>query len=239
MKNYKSKFSSYFYVLILFLIIFQTTGFFKNGYLILRDNYQVRFSKNYEFCSGSALGFLNYINNNYDVSENIKIKNFEIAPDSNWFFYKGKSKSELSNELVLLNYQDNTELKFKNLGDNIFVSISNPENILILKRIIFKKNFDVKKIEKLEIINKISDFEKVLLSYKLKNNNYGNNELKLNINVKDINIYYGNLIFKFTLKDLSQMDDIKEFKIIYDNEYNLENYKIIDKKENCYFLKKI
>ena len=61
----------------------------------------------------------------------------------------------------------------------------------------------------------------------------------LNTNVKDINIYYGNLIFKFTLKGLSQMEDITEFKIIYDNEYNPENYKIIDKKENCYFLKKI
>ena len=239
MINYKSKFSSYFYVQILFLIIFQTTGFFKNGFLILRDNYQIRFNKNYEFCSGSGLGFLNYINNNYDVSENIQIKNFEIAPDSNWFFYKGNSKSKISNQLILLNYHNKTELKFRNLRENTFISISNPENILKLKKIIFKENFEVKNIEKLEIINKVSDFEKVLLSYKLKNNNYSGNELVLNTNVKDINIYYGNLIFKFTLKGLSQMEDITEFKIIYDNEYNPENYKIIDKKENCYFLKKI
>ena len=238
MKKKKNKILLYFCLSIIILLIFNATGFFKNSFFILRDNYEVRFHKNYEFCNESGLGFLNYIKNNYKVDANVQIKNFEIAPDSSWFFYKGKNKLKKSDQLILLNYQNENVLNFNKFGETSFVSAKFPKNILKLEKIKFVEQFDVTKIKKIQIINKISDYEKILLNYALQNDNYSINEILLNFEVKGINIPTGDLIVKFYLSENISMKNVLQFKIIYKNLFNLNNFEIISKKENCYFLRK-
>lgn len=211
---------------------------FRNGFFILRDNYEVRFHKNYKFCDESGLGFLKFINNNYEVDENVEIKNFQIAPDSRWFFYKGNNKLKKSNQLILLNYENENVLNFNKFGNNSFISVKIPKNIMKLKKIKFIEKFDLTKIKKIQIINKISNYEKTLLNYTLKSNNYSINEILLNLEVKGINIPAGDLIIKFYLFENLSMKNVSQFSITYKNIFNLNNFKIISKKENCYFLRK-
>ena len=238
MKKKKTKILLYFCLSIIFLLIFHTTEFFRNSFFILRDNYEVRFHKNYEFCNESGLGFLNFIKNNFKVDENVQIKNFKIAPDSSWFFYKGNIKLKKSDQLILLNYQNENVLNFNKFGETSFVSANIPKNIQKLEKIKFVEKFDVTKIKKIQIINKISDYEKILFNYKLENNNYSINEILLNLEVHGINIPAGDLIIKFHLSENISMKNVLQLKITYKNLFNLNNFEIISKKENCYFLRK-
>ena len=95
----------------LFLIIIKQTNFFRNAYFVIREPYNERLLKQYEFCGYESIGFLNYIKNKYKIDYKIPIINFGNSPNPNWFFSDLKN---INNEkkIILLNYGKNQKKLF-------------------------------------------------------------------------------------------------------------------------------
>jgi len=119
---------------IFFILIFFKT--FNNVYVIERNNYEKRLTKNYGYCDKQGYGFVRSTVNKNKIKENIRIiNNFKSLAAIDVLFYNF-NKNYNENYLILLNYENKTSpIIFNNIIYEIFDNYNN--QCFLLKK---KKN---------------------------------------------------------------------------------------------------
>ena len=128
-KNNKSK-NFFFNIIIIFIIILvmlKHIDFFKKLYFTLTRAHEVRLIKEYKFCGQESIGFLSFVKNNFNINYKIPIKNYEMSPNSSWYF--GNLKKIKTNKVIFLNYTMQDQ-NFDNKKNNIFQHDLNSYKIL-------------------------------------------------------------------------------------------------------------
>jgi hypothetical protein len=98
-------------LLVLFvLIIFKT---FYNLYVIQRNDYETRLTNNYGYCDKQGYGFVRSTISKNSIKDNIRIiNNFNSLAAIDSLFYNF-DKNYNKNYLILLNYENNSIIRFQ------------------------------------------------------------------------------------------------------------------------------
>jgi hypothetical protein len=220
-------------IFILILLLFLKTSFFKNLINILKFTENERIERIYGYCGGESIGYLKYLKNKYKIKTNPRVLNYEHTPPTNWSIYVAGAKDYNENQLILLNYPgQEIDIKLHHYKYN-FYEFKDPRHYSILFKSLKKikiNNFIEPNIEVEFYIkdgsDKLSMLESIQIVKDLETNDFIMNQ-KLDV----FKLKEKRFFLKFNkLK--------KEKKIIatLENKYNLNNYKVLDKYKNCYFI---
>ena len=231
-------------LLILIIICGINTNFFKNFAGVILHKFDDRIVNTYGFCSGESIGYLLYLKKKYEIKNNPKIINYAHTPNVNWAIINTKNINKSSKKLILLNYPG-SELKInlKKINNNLFE----------LSDAYFFSKDKFSKIESVEILNNSNNFKKINWKLDLLTiDKYGNKKIvkgfninnilteriKINLDVlnKNLNLNEKKLLFKIKNKNSTQIENLQIY-LILKNKYILEDFQIIDKINNCYYVK--
>jgi hypothetical protein len=228
-------------ILISLIVIFlDKISLFKNFYNSYTKTYDSRFLETYGFCNKQSAGYLNYVSKKFKLREKRPlIINYKIGPSNFWAYNFQKLPID-NNYIIVLNYSAILKRNTIKINDNQF-QIPDIDNTLGVEKI--KINF-LENINNNYIINFLilsDDYrnKKVLFSkdYNITLNNNSFTDLNLDFNTlllnnRDKKIY-------LMLKELNNKDlKINNIEIFYKNLINLKDFKIIDRIDSCYLLKK-
>ena len=240
MLNTKKK-SQIIVLLILIIALSIKTNFFKNLAQVSLYKFDDRIISRYGYCSGESIGYLLYLKKKYQIKDNPKIVNYIHTPQVNWAIINTEIINKNSKQLILLNYPGSEiRIDLKKINNNLFE---------FKDAYFFSIKFD--NIESVEIFNNSKNFEKI--NWKLdiikidKSRNKKNvkifnvegflNEslkIKLDLLFENLDLVGEKLYFK--INNISKFENI-QLQIILKNKYILNNFQIIDKFDNCYYVK--
>jgi hypothetical protein len=211
------------------------------------SRHEERLIKLYGFCSGEGFGYIQYLKKNYKNVQNIKIINYSSIEPAQWIVFKptfsknNKNKKNENNkdQLILINYPGKYIKNFAINQNNVFIMNKNIRNTNVITEIEFSSldqnlkllniEIEVKNIYRNNSLNKkiipIDNIEERLVKKKIY---YPFESLihdNIYINFKDEN---NNLV----------NNQIKNLFITFQNKTLLENFKIVDNYNNCFYLKK-
>ena len=242
MFGYKKK-SQILVLIILIIICGINTNFFKNFAEVILHKFDDRIVNRYGFCSGESIGYLLYLKKKYEIKNNPKIINYGHTPNVNWAIINTKNINKSSKRLILLNYP----------GSELKINLKKTNNSLFELSdayFFFKEKFS--KIESIEILNNSNNFKKINWKLDLLTiDKYGNKKIvkgfniknifteslkiKLDILNKNLNLSEKKLLFKIKNKNSTQIENLQIY-LILKNKYILEDFQIIDKVNNCYYV---
>ena len=234
------KFKKNFGVLIVcFLILsfIHNHNIFRKLYNISVINYESRLTKKQGYCSHESVGFLRMLKKKYKFNFNPLVLNYEnTVPDSGWSIYDNHNKTD-SKHKILLNYPKNLSLHFKPLN-KIFYSKGTVKHSSGISNIIFDLKDNYIRIDsKIKIYRKTFDKKEIIIYednfHKLVKNNH---IIPIEFKTKKINS-----LFKPTFIELSNLSEDQTGKINriilnLNHEFNLKDFKIIEKFDNCYYI---
>ena len=242
MFGYKKK-SQVLVLLILIIICGINTNFFKNFAEVILHKFDDRIVNRYGFCRGESIGYLLYLKKKYEIKNNPKIINYVHTPNVNWAIINTKNINKSSKKLILLNYPG-SELKInlKKINNSLFE----------LSDAYFFSKDKFSKIESIEILNNSNNFKKINWKLDLLTiDKYGNKKivkgfninnilterLKINLDVlnKNLNLNEKKLLFKIKNKNSTQIENLQIY-LVLKNKYILEDFQVIDKINNCYYV---
>ena len=179
----------------------------------------------------------------YEIKNNPKIINYVHTPNVNWAIINTKNINKSSKKLILLNYPG-SELKInlKKINNSLFE----------LSDAYFFSKDKFSKIESIEILNNSNNFKKINWKLDLLTiDKYGNKKIvkgfniknifteslkiKLDILNKNLNLNEKKLLFRIKNKNSTQIENLQIY-LILKNKYILEDFQIIDKINNCYYV---
>jgi len=219
-----------------FLTIIVALNFFQNVFQTLKYTKEERLIKYSEFCEKDSLGYIVYLSNNYKFQGNPKIINNLIYPSNHWYYYDFK-KNDNSDEFILLNYNE-----FENLNTNYFKEeyIIKETPTLANKITSIEINLYNPLRENIEFIMKIYRYENEIkkeLYEEAVNLKKGLAKKIINI---DLDISSGKKLRRYSVKfENKKKKFIKSVIFKIKNKIDLKNYKILDNKKNCFYIKKI
>ena len=229
-------------ILLILIIIFSiNTNFYKNLYKIISHKFDNRITKTYGYCNGESIGYLLSIKKKYQINDNPKIINYIHTPQVNWAIINTKKINQKSNKLILLNYPgSNSIIRLKKISNNLFE---------LVDAYFFKDKFS--RIENVKMLNRTTNSKKLnwtinvytIDKFKNKKNiktleEKKNSDVKLKVNL-DMNLEEEQkLYFEIVNKDNINLDNL-QLKVVLKNKYILENFQIINKHDNCYYVEKI
>jgi hypothetical protein len=233
-------------VLLILIIIFAiNTNFFRNLTEIFLYRFDDRIKNRYGFCSNESIGYLFYLKKKYEIKDNPKIVNYAHTPNVNWAIINTKIIDKNSKEFILLNYPGpKYKISLKMINNNIFepndIIFFNDKFDKIIGIEILNNSKDIKKINwKLDVVSiDISGNEKIVKKFNIENSLDESLKIKLDILNENLNLYEKKLYFKIKNKNISKIEDL-QIKLVMKNKYILEEFQIIDKADNCYYIKKI
>ena len=201
-------------------------------------NYETRLIKRNGYCFRESVGFLRMLKKKYKFNFNPLIVNYEDAvPDSGWSIYDNHNKTD-KNHKILLNYPKNLSLYFKPLN-KIFYSEGTVKHSNGISNIIFDlKDKHIRIDSKIKIYRKTFNKQEIII--------YEENFHKLVENNQIIPIEFKtkkiNSIFKPTFIEISDLSDnqiekINSIIVNLNHEFNLKDFTIIEKFNNCYYVK--
>ena len=233
-------------ILLILIIIFTiNTNFFRNLTEVLLYRFDDRIRNVYGFCSNESIGYLFYLKKKYEIKDNPKIVNYHHSPNVNWAIINTKIIDKNSKEFILLNYPGpEYKINLKIINNNIF----EPNDMEF-----FHDKFD--KIESMEILNNSKNFkkinwkidvasidrfgnEKIVKEFNIENFLGESLKIKLDILNENLNLDEKKLYFKIKNKNISKIDNL-QMHLILKNKFILENFQIIDKINNCYYIKRV
>ena len=242
MFGYKKK-SQVLVLLILIIICGINTNFFKNFAEVILHKFDDRIVNRYGFCSGESIGYLLYLKKKYEIKNNPKIINYAHTPSVDWAIINTKNINKSSKKLILLNYPG-SELKInlKKINNSLFE----------LSDAYFFSKDKFSKIESIEILNNSNNFKKInwkldlltidkyrnkeiVKGFNIKNILTESLKIKLDIPNKNLNLAGKKLLFKIKNKNSTQIENLQIY-LILKNKYILEDFQIIDKINNCYYV---
>lgn len=221
--------------IFIIIVIFHNFNSTRNFYTIIKKEYNERLVNSYEFCRNESIGFLDYIKKKYKINNSIVIKNFFISPDPSWFFLNTQLNQKVSDKIILLGYNENRKIDFKNEED-YFQS----EDIKYLKKIkkisFFVKKKSDKKIS-FTIYQSLYGERKKIYKSDLIDLKVGENIINLNLDILS-SFNYSKIIIKFGNINTDKNFVIDEVSLFTPNEIELSNHVIFEKYENCYLISK-
>ena len=234
------KFKKNFGVLIIIFLILSfiyNHNLFRKLYNIFVINFESRLTKKHGYCFRESVGFLRMLKKKYKFNFNPLIVNYEDAvPSSGWPIYDNHNKTD-KNHKILLNYPKNLSLYFKP-SNKIFYSNGTVKHSNGIANIIFDL-----KVKHIKINSKIKIYRK---TFNKKEIIYEDNFHKLVENNQIISIEFKtkkiNSIFKPTFIEISDLSDnqiekINSIIVNLNHEFNLKDFTIIEKFNNCYYVK--
>ena len=242
MFGYKKK-SQVLVLLILIIICGINTNFFKNFAEVILHKFDDRIVNRYGFCSGESIGYLLYLKKKYEIKNNPKIINYVHTPNVNWAIINTKNINKSSKRLILLNYPGSeSKIILKKINNSMFE----------LRDAYFFSKDKFSKIESIEILNNSNNFKKINWKLDLLTiDKYGNKKIvkefninnilterlkiKLDILNKNLNLNEKKLLFRIKNKNSTQIENLQIY-LILKNKYILEDFQIIDKINNCYYV---
>jgi hypothetical protein len=226
----------YFILIIVFFSLIGSTNFLKKVYFVNRDAYDSRIVKNYNFCKDESVAFLYFLKSKYKLNKRVKIVNYEIHPNPEWVFFNLINDNIYKDKLILLNYKKRDKIKFAKLEKGLFVGNLSPPHRSIIKKAIFSTNNNINKIS-LEITNRAENEIKFLLSKNFIFEDQSK-EIDLNLDLEKFDIRLGKLFIKITNNE-NNLEHIEEITLKLAPTYNLNNFKVLEKIDNCYFLERL
>jgi len=235
------KFKKNFGVLIIIFLILSfiyNHNLFRKLYNIFVMNFESRLTIKHGYCFRESVGFLRMLKKKYKFNFNPLIVNYEDAvPNSGWSVYDNYNKTD-KNHKILLNYPKNLSLHFKPLN-KIFYSGGTVKHSNGISNIIFNlKDKHIRIDSKIKIYRKTFNEQEIII--------YEENFHKLVINKQIIPIEFKtkkiNSIFKPTFIEISnlsnnQIEKINSIIVNLNHEFNLKDFTIIEKFNNCYYVK--
>ena len=229
----KKKIISLFILFTLIIIFFLKTSFFKNLANILQFNESERVKKIYGYCEGESIGYLKYLKKRYAIKNNPKILNYIHFPPVSWSIYETSEKDTNENQLIILNYPGKEiDIELNHYKDNFYeLPDSYYYSTLFesIKKIKIKNFMEPNVSIELYIKNKSNELIVKKKIQVLKNN--VTNDFPINQKLTDFEMSEKRFFLKFN----NIKKDTKIFATLK-NRYNLDDYKIIDKFKNCYFV---
>lgn len=236
MLNFRKKPQTY--ILVILIIVFAiNTNFFRNVYEIILYKFDNRITKKYDYCIGESIGYLLHIKKKYQINDNPKIVNYIHTPSVNWSIINTQKIDQNSKKLILLNYPGpDYELNLNKISKNLFElndayfftdKFSKIKNIKILNN---SNNLD-----KLDLKIQVYTIDKLRNKKNIKVLNINDN---LNMDLEHLNLDEKKLFFKINDNNIINLDDL-QIKIVLKNRYILEDFQIINKTDNCYYLEQI
>ena len=242
MLNIKKK-SQIIILLILTIAVGIKTNFFRNLAEVVLYKFDDRITNKYGYCTGESIGYLLYLKKKYQIKDNPKIVNYIHTPRVNWAIINTEIVGKNSKKLILLNYPGpEITIDLKKINNNLFE---------FQDAKFFSNKFD--KIESIEIVNNSKNFEKINWKIDIATINKSRNKksikafdiedflgeglkIKLDIFFKNLNLGGEKLYFKIINRNISKFENL-QLKILLKNKYILENFQIIDKIDNCYYIR--
>ncbi len=236
MVNFKK--NSQIVILLILIIIFSiNTNFFRNLYEIALYKFDNRIAQKYDYCAGESIGYLLYIKKKYQINDNPKIVNYIHTPSVDWSIINTRKVNKNSNKLIFLNYPGSNFTKELNKINN---------NLFELKDAYFFQN-RFSKIENIKIIdssNNLISFNSKISIYTIDKSRNRRNIKNLNmqdnldINLKKLDLNEKKLYFKVNDNRTNNLENIK-IKVSFKNKYNLDDFKIINNTDKCYYVEQI
>ena len=233
--NYKKRKGIILIMLILFISILVSLDFFKNVFSIIKYSKDERIIRNSKFCEGDSQGFISFLDKNYSFESNPILLNNTISPIADWIYFDFKKKVN-KDELILLNYEETQTIKTK-LENSKFIAKKLPPLLSEIKgiNIYFEDELEIDKTFEVNLYKVQNKKKENLISNQIL--------IKKGLNNKFINLSLNDSEGR---KLRSYVVEIKPFKkniiknvnLIINNQINLNDYQIIEKKQNCYFLRK-
>lgn len=220
----------------LVLIFIFNQNLFRKFYNIINFDYESRISKSSGYCSDDSVGYLRYLKKKYNFKFNPTVINYEDSvPDSNWAIYDTRLKDD-NTQKVLLNYQNKLFLKFKPSAGN-FYSKSTAKYANGISEIYFDL-----KVESINLSSNLTVYrknfginEKEIIYSKFFDQVIKNNEsIKIDYDTKKINN-----IYKPTFLEINNLNKkkINSITLVLKNEFDLNNFQILDNYQNCYYVR--
>jgi hypothetical protein len=227
-------------LIISFLILsfIYNHNLFRKLYNIFVINFESRLTKKHGYCFRESVGFLRMLKKKYKFNFNPLIVNYEDAvPDSGWSIYDNNNKTD-KNHKILLNYPKNLSLYFKPLN-KMFYSEGTVKHSNGISNIIFDlKDEHIRIDSKIKIYRKTFNKKKIIIYEKNFHRLVENNQIiPIEFKTKKINS-----IFKPTFIEISDLSDnqiekINSIIVNLNHEFNLKDFTIIEKFNNCYYVK--
>ena len=234
-KNLKKILHKNLFLLTFILLLMVTFNFFQNVFHLIKYDKNERLIKNSEFCGGDSQGFIVHLAENYNFKNNPFLLNNTISPLSDWFYFDFKKKHE-PKELILLNYEEFQLIDAKQ-SKNLFLINQTPplmQNIIGIK--INLKNVLLVDQSFLIELFKIEDGKKNIFYSEdiLFEKNFISKLIHLNFNEEE-----GSKLRLYGINVKPFKENIfQSIKLLVQNQIKLKNYKTIERKQNCYYLKK-
>ena len=118
----------------------------------------------------------------------------------------------------------------------MFVGNLNPPYISNVEKAIFSTKDNINKIN-LEITNSLEDYTILLLSKNFIFEDQSK-EIDLNLDLEKFGIRLGKLFIKIKNNE-NNLEDVEEITLKLTPTYNLSNFKVLEKIDNCYFLERL
>jgi hypothetical protein len=167
------------------------------------------------------------------------------TPHVIWSIINTKQIDQNSNKLILLNYPgpnlikslDKINNNLFELNDAYFLSdkFSEIKNLKILDTL--NNNKKVSFVINIYTIDKFRN-KKNIKTLEVKDKFDIRSKINLDMNLKNLNLTEKKLYFEIKDNNNRNLDNLK-IKIILKNKYTLENFKIINKIDNCYYLEQV
>ena len=132
------------FLIILIIFLMHSNNVFYNLYILSKYKLSSRLSESYGYCGNASYGFINYIFENYEISENPLIlndnPNFSFN-NSVWFKYKINKDTNIR-KIILINNIDSLKyvnkdivsLSFKKKDFGLYKIIENKKNCFYLEK---------------------------------------------------------------------------------------------------------
>ena len=234
--NYLKNIEIKYVLLIIFFVLLVKFNFFQNVFHVIKYDKDERLLRNSKFCEGDSQGFIVYLKNRYEFNTNPILQNNSIAPLSDWYYFDFEKNSNKKNEYIFLNYEENQKLDTY-LSNSKYIINETPPLIEKIESVEIKLNNNSIKDKNL-IINLFkleNKIEKKILTRKININN-DQSDYSINISLDESK---GSKLRRYQVEIIPfNKELINDVKISIKNKFNLDDFEIIEKKQNCYFLKK-
>ena len=154
-----------------------------------------------------------------------------------WAIYDNKIKNNNGSNIIFLNYSKTFKLKF-NRSRNTYKSINRFEHTNEISKIIFNIKNEFIKLDNNILIYTLSKKGEKNIIFKKKI--YGNfnkeNITYLDFKTKKFNSEKYPIHIEIEKLENNILNEISSIDLILKNKYNINNFKIIEKKDNCYYV---
>jgi|TARA_B110000971_G_scaffold123716_1_gene126645 hypothetical protein len=224
-------------LLLLFVLIF-TLEIPRKFFNVIRLTYDERLNISYDFCSNRSVGFINYIKNKHDIKTSVNFIKYTGVRNPNWIFFKRHNKQD--DELyILLNYNNDNEIFLERIDKNTFRYNFDPKyNHRIFKKIIIEnsKNSDTYEIS---IQNNLSISKDIIINKLNSKISQSSAEIYLKESTNKIMQSMQKQEKNITIKiknNQKKLNSNLKIKIDLEHIYNISDYEIIEKINNCYLV---